>query len=280
MSRKKKDKKIDKKQYVAEKNTKREERSERRKQYFFVIRELTSREIKRKYSRSYLGILWSVLNPLLMMGVLSMIFSQLFKRSIENFPIYYLSGYILWQMFTGATNAAMTTLVDNKTMLIKLKLPMEIFVLARVYTALVNLVYTLVAYIVMLIVFGITPKLTMPFAPVIVLFLLIFSLGISFILSTAYVFFGDVKHLYSVITTLWMYCSAIFYPIDSMKGVIRKVIELNPIFNYIDALRDVVMYGTLPPVWEVIAMIIWAVVIYTIGYSVFRRNRNKVMQKI
>lgn len=257
-----------------------EEKRERRMQYLFVIRELTSREIKRKYSRSYLGIVWSVLNPLLMMAVLSMIFSQLFRRSIDNFPIYYLSGYILWQMFTGATNAAMTTLVDNKTLLIKVKLPMEVFVLARVYTAFVNLGYTFVAYIVMLIVFRITPKPTMLFAPIVVVLLLLFSLGISFILATAYVFFGDVKHLYSVLTTLWMYCSALFYPIDSMKGTVRKLIEVNPIFVYIDSLRSVVMYGRLPSVRSMIIMVAWTLLVYVLGYFVFRKNRNMVMQKI
>lgn len=256
------------------------EKIERRRQYVFVIKELTSREIKRKYSRSYLGIVWSVLNPLLMMAVLSMIFSQLFKRSIENFPIYYLTGYILWQMFTGATNAAMTTLVDNKALLIKVKLPMEIFVLARVYTALVNLGYSLIAYVVMLLVFGIKPNRMILFSPVIILFMLIFALGVSFVLSSAYVFFGDVKHLYSVLLTLWMYCSAIFYPVDQMKGIIRTIIELNPIYNYIDALRSVVMEGMLPPLWEIARMIVWAVVVYVIGYYIFRKNKNKVMQKI
>ena len=90
-----------------------------KKQYAFVIQQLTGREIKRKYARSYLGILWSVLNPLLSMAVLSLIFSQLFRRSIENYPIYYLTGYILWQMFTGATTAAISTLVDNKPLLNK-----------------------------------------------------------------------------------------------------------------------------------------------------------------
>lgn len=256
------------------------EKAERRRQYFFVIRELTSREIKRKYSRSYLGILWSVLNPLLMMVVLSTIFTQIFRRSIENFPIYYLSGYILWQMFTGATNAAMTTLVDNKMMLIKVKLPMEIFVLARVYTALVNLGYSLVAYVVMLLVFGISVKWTMLFVPVVILLLLLFSLGISFILSSAYVFFGDVKHLYSVLLTLWMYCSALFYPVDGLKGVIRTVIEVNPIYNYVDAMRSIVMYGVMPPAWEILRMVLWAAGMYGAGYYIFRKNRNKVMQKI
>lgn len=256
------------------------ERNEKRRQYIFVIQELTSREIKRKYSRSYLGILWSVLNPLLSMTVLSLIFSQLFKRSIENFPIYYLTGYILWQMFTGATNAAMTTLVDNKNMLIKVRLPMEIFVIARVYTALTNLGYSGLAYMVMLVVFQVTPQITMLFFPCIVLCLLFFTMGISFVLAEAYVFFGDVKHLYSVLLTLWMYCSAIFYPIENLEGVIRTVIEFNPIYNYIDAMRSIMMYGVMPPVWEIIRMAVWAVVVYAAGYYIFRKNKNKVMQKI
>lgn len=254
--------------------------SEQRKQYFFVIKELTGREIKRKYSRSYLGILWSVLNPLLSMAVLSMIFSQIFRQSIDNFPIYYLTGYIIWLAFTGATNAAMTTLVDNKSMLIKVKLPMEVFILARVYTALVNFGYSLVAYVVMLLVFHITPKWTMLLFPVIILFLFLFALGIAYILATAYVFFGDVQHLYSVLLTLWMYCSAIFYPVERLEGAIRTVINNNPIFNYIDCARKIVMYGQIPGVAEFIRIILWGVGIYSFGYYVFRRHRNDIMQKI
>ena len=139
--------------------------TQQRKQFTFVVRQLTAREIKRKYARSYLGIVWSVLNPLLSMAVLSLIFSQLFRRSIENYPIYYLTGYILWQTFTGATNAAMTTLADNKMLLLKVKFPMDIFILTRVYTALINLGYSLIAYVAMLIVFRVTPKWTMLISP-------------------------------------------------------------------------------------------------------------------
>ena len=159
------------------------------KQYAFVIRQLTARELKRKYARSYLGVIWSVLNPLLSMVVLSLIFSQLFRRSIENYPIYYLPGNILWQAFTGATNASMTSLVDNKMLLLKVKFPMELFILTRVYTALINLGYSLIAYVIMLFVFQVSPKWTMLFSPLIILFLFLFSLGISYMLATAYVFF-------------------------------------------------------------------------------------------
>lgn len=253
---------------------------EERKQYMFVIQELTSREIKRKYARSYLGIIWSVLNPLLMMTVLSMIFTQLFSRSIENYPMYYLSGYVLWSMFVGATNAAMTTLVDNRTMLIKVRFPMQVFILARVYTALTNLGYSLIAYVIMLIVFRIVPGVTIVFYPVIILLVLMFSLGLSLILATAYVFFGDVKHLYSIITTVWMYLSALFYPVDSIQGLPRMIIEINPIFQYINAARNVVMYHTWPSWTELLAMVAWAVGMLALGWLVFSKNKNKIMQKI
>lgn len=275
MSGKRKDNRID-----IEKAVNTDDKKERRRQYFFVIRELTSREIKRKYSRSYLGIVWSVLNPLLSMTVISLIFTQIFRRSIENFPIYYLSGHVLWQLFTSSTNSAMSSLVDNRKLLIRVKLPMEIFILSRVYTALVNLGYSLVAYLVMLIVFRIRFSLAMLYFPVIVFFLLLFSLGISFILSTAYVFFGDVKHLHSVLLTLWMYCSAIFYPVDRLDGAIRTIIEINPIFNYIRCMRQIVLERTVPSVFDTIRIAVWGVAVYMIGYAVFRKNKNEIMQKI
>ena len=256
------------------------DRSEQKKQYWFVIRELTSREIKRKYSRSKLGIVWSVLNPLLTMAVLSLIFSKMFSRSIENYPIYYLCGYILWQLFTGATNAAMTTLVDNKSMLIKVKFPMQIFVLARVYTAFVNFLYSMIAFGAMICVFRVVPNWTWVFIPVIVCFLLLFALGIAYILATAYVFFGDIKHLYNVLLTLWMYMSAIFYPADQLGGFIERIVRTNPIFNYIDCMRSLVLQGAVPPMWEIFRIALWGIVMYLIGWQVFKMNKNRIMQRI
>lgn len=254
--------------------------SNQRKQHAFVVKQLTARELKRKYARSYLGVLWSILNPLLSMAVLSLIFSQLFRRSIENYPIYYLTGYLLWQTFTGATNAAMTTLVDNKMLLLKVKFPMELFILTRVYTSLINLGYSLIAYVVMLAVFRVSLKWTMLLSPVIILLLCLFALGFSYLLAAAYVFFGDIKHLYSVVLTLWMYCSAIFYPVEQLQGFIRVVIANNPIYVYIHCLRKAVMYGQLPLIPEWVQMILWGIGVYLAGYAVFRKNRNRIMQKI
>ncbi len=251
-----------------------------KKQYGFVIRQLTLREIKRKYARSYLGILWSVLNPLLSMSVLSLIFSQMFRRSIENYPIYYLTGYILWQAFTGATNSAMTTLADNKMLLLKVKFPMELFILARVYTAFLNLGYSLIAYGFMLVVFQVTPRWSMLMGAPVIGLLMLFSLGMSYILAAAYIFFGDVKHLYTVFLTLWMYSSAIFYPADQLSGVMHQVILQNPMYVFIHCMRKGFMYGELPLFTEIVQMLLWSAGIFLLGHLIFRLCRNRIMQRL
>ncbi len=140
--------------------------------------------------------------------------------------------------------------------------------------------YSLIAYVIMLVVFRVPPCWTMALAPVIVLFLLLFSLGIAHVLATAYVFFGDVKHLYSVLLTLWMYMSALFYPVDQLKGIVRMVIQINPVFNYIDCMRTIVMKGRLPDVTQMIYIAAWGIVMYLVGFVVFNRHRNDIMKKL
>lgn len=262
------------------KSSARRESREKRKQHIFVIKQLISREIKRKYARSYLGVLWSVLNPLLSMAVLSMIFSTMFKKSIENFPIYYLTGMIIWQMFSTATTTAMTALEDNKQLLLKVKITKETFVLARVYTALTNFGYTCIAYALMLIIFRVKPNWFMLLLPVDILFLTLFSLGLSYILSILYVFFADIKHLYGVLLTLWMYMSAIFYPVDSVPEAMARIINANPMYIYISFARACVLEGTCPSAGIWIGCVVWGVVIFGVGYFIFRRNETFVMQKL
>jgi ABC-type polysaccharide/polyol phosphate export permease len=256
------------------------QRKNRIKQYIFVIKELTAREIKRKYARSSLGVLWSILNPLLNMSVMSLIFSTMFKRSIENFPIYYLTGQIFWGLFSGATNSSMTALVDNKNLLIKAKLPKQTFLLSRIYTALVNFGYTCLAFVLMLAVFRIRPTVTVLLFPVDVLFAMAFSMGIGYMLSVAYVFFADIKYLYSVLLALWMHLSAIFYPVDRLSANMQLVICNNPVYLMIAFARECVMYGTLPAREEWVKLAAWSLGTFVVGMLVFRSKENQVMQRI
>ncbi|SDB30153.1 ABC transporter permease [Eubacterium oxidoreducens] len=248
-----------------------------RKQYWYVIRELTGREIKRKYARSYLGIIWSVLNPLLTMIVLSAIFSTMFKRSIENYPVYYLTGWIIWQLFSEATRSSLTVLVDNKNLLIKTKIPRIVFVLSRCYTALVNFAFSCIAYVFIIAIFQLTPDITWLLFFVDMAFILILSIGMGALLSILYVFFADVKHLYGVFLTMLMYLSAIFYPVDSLPGWMQSVLGVNPIYIFIDFARSAIMEYEVPDPIIWIKMIVWSIVVFAIGITVFRRRQNDVM---
>ena len=116
--------------------------------------------------------------------------------------------------------------------------------------------------------------------PLIIFFALLFSTGVAFILSIAYVFFGDVKHLYSVLLTLWMYCSALFYPVEMLPEYVKRVVVENPLFNYINCARRVMMWGQLPTFPEILRMVLWGVGMFVVGYLVFEKNKNKVMQKM
>lgn len=250
------------------------------KQYIFVIRELTAREIKRKYAGSSLGIIWSVLNPLLTMVVMSLIFSTMFQRSIENFPIYYLTGQIIWQLFSGATNSCMSSLVDNKSLLIKAKLPKQTFILSRIYTSLVNFGYTFIAYVLMLVVFRIPLRWTMLLFPVDIFLTLIFSIGIGYMLATAYVFFADIKYLYSVFLTLWMYLSALFYPVSQLSETMQTIIGHNPAYIMIAIARECVMYGQVPDTVMWIRLILWSIGSFAVGLLIYKGKENQVMQRI
>ncbi len=248
--------------------------------YSFVLFQLVGREIKRKYTRSKLGILWSVLNPLLSMAVISMVFSTMFKKSIEKFPLYYMTGSILWSMFTGATRSAMTAIVDNKQLLLKVKLPKQIFPLSRIFTSLVDMLYSLIAFAVLLIVFKSPLTITAICFPSILLLMLLFSIGIGYMLSVLYVFFADIKHLYSVFLTLLMYISALFYPVDGLNDFVYKVVTHNPIYWFIAAARDSVLYGQWIDSTQWIKMSAVSVIVFILGVTVFRLNEDKLMQEL
>ncbi len=215
-----------------------------------------------------------------MMVVMSLIFSTMFKHNIEKYPIYYLTGQTIWTLFSTATNSSMMALVDNKSLLIKAKLPKQTFILSRIYTALVNFGYTSIAYLLMIAVFRIPLKLSALLIFIDVLYILIFSMGVGYILSVEYVFFADIKYLYGIFLTLLMYLSAIFYPVERLSDEMKIVIGNNPIYLMIYFARQSVMYGKVPDRHTWIGLSVWCVGVFLIGWIIFKMRENKVMQVV
>ena len=251
-----------------------------RKKHLYAMRELTKREIKRKYARSYLGIVWSILEPLLNMVLVTFVFSYIFSKNIENYPAYYFTGYIIVNFFGTATETAMTSLKDNRGMIIKTKLPRRTFVLSRVYTALVNLGLSCIAYVFILIFFQIKITWTMLLFPIDIFFLTMFAVGVSYLISIWYVFLPDSKNIYGNMIHILTRFAALFYSIDVLSPTVRTFVSCNPIYTYVHIARDVILYGRISDSQYWIQMVAWAVGMFLIGRMVFNAKENRVLEKL
>lgn len=250
------------------------------KQYLFVIRQLNRKENSHKNSETKLGKLWNIINPLVFMIVMSEVYGSLLKKSMPNFQIYYFIGYIVFTFIKDGTTMAMHSIVSNKNLLIRTKNPMNIFVIERVYTAMINMMYSCIAFIPLIFVFhlqvGVTYIVLIP--SIIITFF--FILGAGKILAVLYVYFQDIDYLYSIFMTLMMFGSAIFFPAERLSGVLQRVIAWNPIYIAITIARQSIMDGVFSPITLWIKLLAWAVLLYGFGSYVFEKNRNHIMQKL
>jgi len=206
--------------------------------------QLVSRDIKLKYRRSILGYLWSVLNPLLTMIVMIIVFSNMFRANIQYFPVYLLIGQTLFNFMTTATSRSLTSVIDNASLFKKIYIPKYIFTLSVVTSELVNLFFMLGALIIVIIATGVpvTGRIIFILIPIIQIY--IFCIGLGLFLAQATVFFRDVIYIWSVVTTAWMFLSAIFYPVSSLPGNINFfVTKLNPLYFYIAMFRNFTIGG-------------------------------------
>lgn len=216
------------------------------KKYKGLIGYLAKNQVSLRYRKSYLGMLWSLLNPLLTMLVLTMIFSTIFKNQIENFPIYLMCGKLIFDFNSECTNTALNSVVSNSSLIKKIYVPKYVFPLSSSVASLVNLLFSMLALIIVML-FTRTPfnaAMLMFWLPLAYVFM--FSTGLGLILASLNVFFRDIKHLYKVFITLWMYMTPLFYPVEAMKDSVKNIIYCNPLYHYIAMFRGMFLQGTLP----------------------------------
>jgi len=201
--------------------------------------QLVSRDIKLKYRRSFLGYIWSMLNPLLTMIVLVIVFSNLFARGVQYFPIYLLIGQMLFSFMAGATTQSLTSVLGNAGLLKKIYVPKYIFTLSVVTSELVTFFFSLGALVVLIIATGAPISWRYVFVVIPILQLYIFSIGLGLFLAQAAVFFRDVIYIWSILSTAWLYLSAIFYPVSILPDWLYFIVtRYNPMYFYITMFRN------------------------------------------
>ena len=243
--------------------------------YRFLLKELVVRDIKKKYRRSILGILWSMLNPLLMMVITAMVFSTLFRFQIENYPVYLLTGQVLFSFFAESTNFAMGSILENSSLIKKVYVPKFMFPLSRVVSSLVNFLLTLPAVIIIIIFTAHKVSLAMFSCVIPIILLFLFCLGIGLFLSACTVYFRDMFHLYSVVITALSYATPIFYPVDIISLEYRPIMGLNPLSYFLEAFRYPIYSNMLPPFSIIKICGILVIIALAIGGYFFYRKQNK-----
>ena len=257
--------------------------------YSFLMGQLILRDFKVKYKRSVLGVVWSLLYPILMMSVMAIVFSQMFRFQVEgtSYLVYLLTGIIMFQYFSEASNLAMTSVVFNFPLINKIYIPKYIFPLSKCLFVGINFVLSLIPWflIIVLTQFGLgnypaSINLYYLILPLIFLCLLLFTVGMGFFLSCVSVFLRDVFYIYGIVLTIWQYFTPIFYSIEIIPAKLQFLFEFNPLYQYLTATRSIVLYGQCPSALNLILCVAYAFIAMLVGCIVFKKNQDKFIYYI
>ena len=259
------------------------------KKYQFLMSQLITRDFKVKYKRSVLGVVWSLLYPVLMMTVMAMVFSQMFRFSVEgiNYLVYLMTGIIMFQYFSEATNNAMTSVVGNFGLINKVYIPKYIFPVAKCIFVGINFVLTLIPWIILIILtqFGLgTYPATINWyyllIPYIFFCFFLFTVGIGLLISCISVFLRNMFYIYGIILTIWNYFTPVFYSIDILPASLQALFKFNPLYQFITAVRSIVLYGARPSITTLVILGVIGIVTLLIGAFVFKKKQDKFIYYI
>lgn len=253
---------------------------QRFREFSFLFQELVKRDFKKKYKRTVLGMLWSILSPLLTLLVMRMVFTNFFGSSIPHYTTYLFAGNIVYSYFTESTNGGMYALVSNKDIFSKVNLPKYMFVFSSNMSSLINFALTLIVFFLFVAFDGIPFQLSFFMILFSILCQLVFNVGMSLILSAAELFFRDTSYLYNIFTLLLMYMSAVFYDVTTFPVNVQRLFLMNPIYVYIKFIRLIVIDGVLPSPEYFLLCVLYAGVAFSAGMWIYKKYNNRFLYYI
>lgn len=243
--------------------------------YKELVFQLVEKDIKLKYRRSFLGYLWSVLNPLMIMAIMVVVFEQMFRFSIENYPAYVITGQVCFNFLSEATNQAIYSITGNAALLKKTYVPKYVFTLSKVTSSCVNLLFSLGALLIVFIVVRAKFSWHIVMLPFVLVQLYVFCLGIGLFLSSINVFFRDIQYIYNALLTAWAYMTPLFYPMEQLPDNLQWFIKhFNPLYFYVGQFRDVMIYNRMPGGSIMIAGVGAAFAALLLGAFVFYKTKD------
>lgn len=247
------------------------------RKYKFLMSQLVIRDFKVKYKRSVLGVLWSLLYPVLTMAVMALVFTNVFKFSTPgvNYLVYLMSGLVLFNYFSEASNLAMSSVVANFSLINKVYMPKYIFPLTKCLFVGINFLLTLIPLYAIIFLTGTGVNWYHLLLPYVFVCLFLFTVGMGFILSTISVFMRDMFYIYGVIITLWTYLTPIMYDVAIIPEKFQIFMKLNPMYWFLDFARQIILYNQCPGLHNFIYCAIFGVGFLLLGIWIFRKNQDK-----
>ena len=240
--------------------------------YKDLIGQLISKGIKTRYKRSFLGVAWTMLQPLLTMIVLTLVFSSIFQFSNSEYALYVLSGIIVWNFFSQSTTAATGDLLWSGGLIGKMPIPKSAFAVSAVGIAMINLILALVVYVLISFVLGHSMSATALLLPLPIALLALFGLGIGLTVSAGAVYFPDVLPTYEILLVVWMYLTPVIYPIDVLPEGIQNLLRINPLYHLIQPFRAILVEGRPPSVESLLMSGSFALAALFAGWWLFTRK--------
>ncbi|MBE6497298.1 MAG: ABC transporter permease [Methanobrevibacter sp.] len=245
----------------------------------FLLEEIVRKNFFSRYKDSVLGVFWTVLKPLLMTILFTIIFSTVFGRSIDNFPLYFLSGRCIFDFFNGSINVAMGSIKGNKNILQRNPAPKYIFILGGIISEFFTFIINLILLIGVIIVTHAQFYLIMPLSIIPIISLVIMIIGLGLMLSIICVYYTDVQHLWGVLSVMIMYSSALFYPMDIIPEPFHQYMILNPLYWIVDQFRSFIYVGAIPDVLNMVNSLLLSVIILIFGIIIFKKYEKKVSMR-
>ncbi|HZR31478.1 MAG TPA: ABC transporter permease [Terriglobales bacterium] len=239
-----------------------------------LIWALALKELRIRYKRSLLGFLWALLNPALLMIILTIVFGSLMRFSIHHYAIFLLSMLLPWTFFAQSLAYSVESVVGNAQLLKKIRVPKFVFPLAAVIANIINFFLSLIPLALLIVLLRFPLHWTWLYLPVPMLGLFLFTLGASFFFAAANVFYRDVSHIIQIVLSAWFYVSPIIYSLDFIPAKHRWLFRLNPMLYVLNGFRLSIYYGLLPSPQSVFMSVACGLVALMIGFAVFRRYED------
>lgn len=243
--------------------------------YKSLLGQLVNRDFKIKYKRSMLGVAWSFINPLMMMLVQYVIFSTLFKSDTPNYPVYLITGTILYTFFNEAAGFGLSSITGNASLIKKVYIPKYIYPLSKLISSFINFGISLILLAIIMVITKCQFSIYLFLLLFDILCLSMFTFGIILILATLNTFFQDTQFIWGVLSTIWMYFTPIFYTERIIPEKFIKLYHMNPLYQYINFARICVIDAQGPDLICYIYCLLPAVIMLGIGLLVFRRKQEK-----